>query len=401
MVSVQDRIRRLLAERGVARAHSWLDAQDAHTVALQRAIVAIPAPTFGESERARFVEDRMRGIGLVDVRTDAAGNVHGRYGVGDRAGVVVAAHLDTVFPAGTNCAVLTNGDGALTRIAAPGIGDNARGLTAMLRVAEACVACDVRTPSPLTFVATVGEEGEGDLRGARALFDQPGFRPAAFIALDGPGIERVVHRALGGRRLRATFRGPGGHSWAAFGIANAAHAVGLATAAIQELRLPASQRAVASVVRLGGGTALNTIPAAAWLELDLRAESDASLEDVHAAVTQACARAVESVNRRRASGSAPLTLELTPLGQRPSGATDEDHPLVQAALEATHALGFTTQLAAASTDANVAMARGVPAIALGAGGRGGDAHLPTEWYENTDGSAGIVRALLVALAAGE
>jgi acetylornithine deacetylase/succinyl-diaminopimelate desuccinylase-like protein len=268
----------------------------------------------------------------------------------------------------------------------------------MLALAEACVACGVAAPR-LLFTATVGEEGAGDLRGVKALFADPAFRPAAFIALDGPGTARIVHRALGIRRTRVTYRGPGGHSWAAFGVANPAHAVGEAAAAIAQVPVGSEPRAALSVVRLGGGSGLNTIPTEAWLDLDLRSEHAETLVEVAGAVSAACTHALESVNRRRAAGTAPLTLEVTPLGSRPSGATPESHPLVQAALAATRALGSEPRLAAASTDANVPMAHGVPAIALGAGGRGGDAHLLSEWYENVEGPAGIVRALLVVLAA--
>jgi acetylornithine deacetylase/succinyl-diaminopimelate desuccinylase-like protein len=250
----------------------------------------------------------------------------------------------------------------------------------------------------LTFTATVGEEAAGDLRGVKHLFADPAYRPSAFVALDGPGIARIVHRALGIRRTRVTYRGPGGHSWAAFGVANPAHAVGEAVAAIAAVPMGSEPRAALSVVRLGGGSGLNTIPTEAWLDLDLRSEQAGTLAEVADAVSAACTRALESVNRRRSPGTAPLTMEVTPLGSRPSGVTPESHPLVQAALAATRALGAEPQLAAASTDANVAMAHGVPAIALGAGGRGGDAHLLSEWYENTDGPTGVVRALLVVLA---
>jgi tripeptide aminopeptidase len=391
-----ERLDRLMARDDVARARRWIEDHDAPTLALQKTIATIPAPTFAEAQRARFVAERLRAAGVPDVRADAAGNVHGRLGDGRGAGIVIAAHLDTVFAADTD--LTPKGTG--TRVTLPGIGDNARGLAAMLTMAEAFVRCDVALGAPITFVATVAEEGHGDLRGARALFDDPAFRPLAFIALDGPGLARVVHRALGTRRVRATFKGPGGHSWAAFGTANPAHAVGIAAAAVQALELPAEPRAAASVVRLGGGTGLNSIPTEAWLELDMRAEDETVLADVHERMTAAFARAVHDVNRRRTSGTAPLEVEVTLLGSRPSGTTDEHHPLVRAALAATRAVGGHPHLAAASTDANVAISRGVPGIALGAGGAGGDAHKVTEWYENDGGPAGIVRCLLVALAAG-
>ncbi|HAM55738.1 MAG TPA: peptidase M20, partial [Candidatus Rokubacteria bacterium] len=272
------------------------------------------------------------------------------------------------------------------------------GLAASLALADVLPEMSLPAGAAVTFAATVGEEGHGDLRGAKHLFEDPAFRPSAFIALDGAGIERVVHRALGSRRLRARFQGPGGHSWAAFGVPNPAHAVGVATSLINEMPLPAQPRAAVSVVRIGGGNGLNTIPQEAWLELDLRAEAEPAVEQLWGGVTQALGRALDIVTRRRAAGTPPLTLHIEPLGHRPSGATDEKHALVQAALAATRSLGYVPALATASTDANVAIARGVPGIALGAGGRGGDTHLPTEWFENTDGPAGILRALLVVLA---
>lgn len=387
----------LMARPDVARARAALAERDAATLALQRRLAAIPAPTGEESGRAAVVAGEMERLGLAEVRLDRAGNVLGRFGDGAGAGLVVAAHLDTVFAGSVDHTVREAGP----RLVGPGIGDNARGLAAMLVLAG--LLRDLRLPrgAAVTFAATVGEEGHGDLRGAKHLFEDLAFRPRGFVALDGAGIERVVHRALGSRRLRATFRGPGGHSWAAFGVPNPAHAVGVAAAHIAELPLPVQPRTAASVVRIGGGNGLNTIPQKAWLELDLRTEAEPALEQLWGGVTQVLGRALEIINRRRAAGTPPLTLHIEPLGHRPSGATDEKHPLVQAALAATRGLGFTPALAAASTDANVAISRGVPGIALGAGGRGGDTHLPSEWFENADGPAGIVRALLVVLASLE
>lgn len=384
--------------RAVDAAREWLECHDDRTLALQREIAGIPAPTGEEGRRGGYVAERLTEIGLAGVRRDAAGNVLARLGDdGPGAGIVLASHLDTVFPAGTDLTVRENG----ARLVAPGIGDNARGLAALLAIASACRAADVAPARPITFVATVGEEGAGDLKGVKHLFEDPSFKPDAFVALDGAGITRIVHRALGSRRLRAAFRGPGGHSWAAFGVANAAHAAGHAVAAVAEIALPASPRSTASVVRIGGGSALNTIPTEAWLELDLRSEDEPALETLYGQVTQALGRALDLINRRRSAGTAPLTLHIEPLGNRPSGSISERHPLVQAALAATRTVGHAPELAAASTDANVPISRGIPGIALGAGGKGGDAHLETEWYENVAGPAGIFRALLVALAAAE
>jgi acetylornithine deacetylase/succinyl-diaminopimelate desuccinylase-like protein len=394
---VDRRVREIAQRPDVVRAREWLLRHDADVLAWQRTIAEVPAPTGEEGERAALIADRFTGLGLADIRTDAAGNVLARAGRGEGAGVVLAAHLDTVFAAATAHAVTT----VEGRLAGPGITDNARGLAALLAVAAVLRQTALPLARPITFVVTTGEEGAGDLRGAKHLFEDPTFRPDAFVAVDGAGADRVVHRALGSRRLRAVYRGPGGHSWAAFGVANPAHAVGIATAAIAGLPLPTAPRCSASVVRIGGGSGLNTIPQDAWLELDLRSESESALDGMLAAVSQSLGRALEGVNRQRTASTQPLTLELVPLGTRPSGETPAAHPLVRAAVAATRLIGHTPELAAASTDANIAIARGVPGIALGAGGRGGDPHLPTEWYENTGGPEGLFRLLLVTLAMSE
>jgi tripeptide aminopeptidase len=390
-----DREARDLAQRpDVAGAREWLIRHDAEVLAWQRAIAEVPAPTGEEAERGRFIADRFAAIGLTDIRIDAAGSVLARTGSGEGTGLVLAAHLDTVFAATTSHRVREQAG----RLAGPGITDNARGLAAILAVAAALRHAAITLARPITFVATVGEEGAGDLRGAKHLFEDPSFRPDAFVAVDGAGADRVVHRALGSRRLRAVFRGPGGHSWAAFGVANPAHAVGIATAGVTGLTLPTTPRSTASVVRIGGGTGLNTIPMDAWLELDLRSEGESALDAMVAGVSQSLGKALYTVNLQRTASTQPLTLELLPLGTRPSGETPATHPLVRTAVAATRFIGQTPVLAAASTDANVAIARGVPGIALGAGGRGGDPHLPTEWYENTGGPEGLFRLLFVTVA---
>ncbi len=390
-------MKELAARADVAAARDWLARNNADVLAWQREVAAIPAPTGAEARRAAFVAGRFASLGLAGVRTDDAGNVLARFGGGRGAGLVLAAHLDTVFPEETPHAVAAAGG----RLVGPGIADNARGLAALLAVAAALPLAGGALRRPVTFVATTGEEGAGDLKGAKHLFEDPAFAPDGFVAVDGAGSERVVHRALGSRRLRAIFRGPGGHSWAAFGVANPAHALGHAASGIATLPLPGGTRSTASVVRVGGGSGLNTIPQEAWLELDLRSEREEALEALFAGASQALGRALDTVNRQRTAGTRALTLELVPLGTRPSGITEPSAPLVQAAAAATRLLGRTPEFAAASTDANVAIARGVPGIALGAGGRGGDPHLASEWYEDDGGSDGLFRLLLVVLAIGE
>jgi len=393
----------LLAHERIRAARHHVERTDEVTLARQAALSAIPAPTGAEGRRAARVAELFREIGLSDVAVDHAGNVHGWLGRnGERsAPVVLAAHLDTVFGAEVDVAVERRGQ----RLEGPGISDNARGLAALLAVAEAMVAARVPATRPILFAATVGEEGSGDLRGVKHLFngkrETGNGKPVAFIALDGAGLDRVIHRALGSKRYHVTCRGPGGHSWAAFGVANPANAVGRAAALLADLPTQQAPRTTCAVVRLGGGTGLNSIPQEAWLDLDLRSEDPRALAQLDVTVRAALERAADDENRRRTAGSPPLRVEIQLLGDRPSGMTPRAHPLVQAAVAVNRALGRDAELASASTDANVPIALGIPAIALGAGGKAGDAHLATEWYENIEGALGIVRALLVTAAMAE
>ncbi|HXO84286.1 MAG TPA: M20/M25/M40 family metallo-hydrolase [Gemmatimonadales bacterium] len=386
----------------VARTH--IERSDEATLARQASLSAIPAPTGAERARGARVAQMFADAGLEDVAVDEVGNVRGWYGArsGERGAdsVVLAAHLDTVFGPELDVSVSRKGP----RLEGPGIADNARGLAALVMVGESLVRGSVRTKRPVLFAATVGEEGSGDLRGVRHLLGpsgRPPVRPSSFIALDGAGIERIVHRALGARRYHVTFNGPGGHSWAASGVANPAHAVGRAIAMVTAIPTPQAPRTTRSVVTIGGGTSLNCIPQTAWFDVDLRSEDPRALETLDAAVQRVLPQVLAEENRQRIPGSAPLTIDVQRVGDRPSGLTPRTHPLVQAAVAATRAVGHEHQLACASTDANVPISLGVPAVALGAGGRSGDAHLPTEWYENDKGALGIVRALLVTAAMAE
>jgi acetylornithine deacetylase/succinyl-diaminopimelate desuccinylase-like protein len=390
-------IDRLVAHQRVRAARHHVERCDERTLTRQAALSAIPAPTGAEGARGARVRALFGEAGLRDVTVDDVGNVTGWMGTRRDDPVVLSAHLDTVFGEGLDVSVQRSG----ARLEGPGISDNARGLAALVTVAEALVESGVSTVRPVRFTATVGEEGSGDLRGVKHLFANGDSRPHAFIALDGAGLERIVHRALGARRYRVTYRGPGGHSWAAFGVANPANAVGRATALLADLPAQHSPRSTCAVVRLGGGTGLNSIPQEAWLDLDLRSEDPRALAALDDTVQGVLARALAEENGHRTAGTPELHLDLRRVGDRPSGLTPRAHPLVQTAIAATRALGRPHELACASTDANVPIALGVPAIALGAGGHAGDAHLPTEWYENVDGALGVVRALLVTVAMAE
>ena len=382
----------------LAAVRARLAQADERLLRTQIALSEIPSPTGGERARGASVAARFRALGLDDVHTDAVGNVVGaRSGTTSDAPILVCAHLDTVFPEGTAVGVARDG----RQLAGPGIVDNSRGLAAMLALAEAVDGTTLRTRRPIIFAATVGEEGAGDLRGAKHLFSRLGTMPAACIALDGAGDDRIVHRALGARRLRVTFHGVGGHSWAAFGVPNPVHAAGAAAAKLAALPLPRTPRTTLSVCRIGGGISVNSIPEDAWIEIDLRSSSSDVLERTSAEIEVVLRAAVREENVRRAPGTAPLGFAVETIGDRPCGELPKDHPLVRAAAEATRAIGRTPELVTASTDANVPISLGVPAIAIGAGGRGGGVHTPAEWYDNTDGALGVARALTVLVAAAE
>jgi tripeptide aminopeptidase len=382
----------------LAPARARLEQADERVLRTQIALSEIPAPTGDEHARGALVAARFRALGLQHVETDDVGNVTGsRGGATDEAPVLVCAHLDTVFPEGTAVGVARDG----RQLAGPGIVDNSRGLAAMLALAEAVDGTTLRTRRAIIFAATVGEEGAGDLRGAKHLFAHLATKPAACIALDGAGDDRIVHRALGARRFRVTFHGSGGHSWASFGVPNPVHAAGSAAAKLASLSLPRVPRTTLSVCRIGGGISVNAIPEDAWIEVDLRSSCSATLDACAAEIHQAMRAAAREENVRRAPGTSPLSFTLATIGDRPCGELAKEHPLVRAAAAATYAIGRTPELVTASTDANVPISMGVPAIAIGAGGRGGGVHTPGEWYDNTDGSLGVARALTVLVAAAE
>jgi acetylornithine deacetylase/succinyl-diaminopimelate desuccinylase-like protein len=395
MTDPAGRVRELAARWGAAT--SRLQAADEALLDTQVAIAGIPAPTGREERRAGFVARRLRDGGLDDVRIDDAGNAIGWCrGTTDDAPIAVLAHLDTVFEEPTPIVVRRHG----ARLAAPGIGDNARGLAVMLAIAAELRSAARRLRHPVLFAATTGEEGAGDLRGARHLFDTIARGARAAVAIDGAGDERVVTCALGCRRYRVEVRGPGGHSWAAFGAPNAIHAAGALVSRLRAVPLAGATRATVTVARIGGGSAINAIPADAWLEIDVRATAAAELERLDRAVRAAARDAIDDENARRRSGTPPLALAVLPLSDRPAGDVPVRDDLVQSALEATRCVGRVPELAVASTDANVPIGLGIPAIAMGGGGRGGETHTPHEWFENHEGSRGVVRALLVVASVG-
>lgn len=380
--------------RSLTPAHARLAARDDAIIRTQITVAQIAAPTGEEQERGGWVARRFRDCGLADIHTDDAGNVIGRrQGSDELPPVVICAHLDTVFPRETDLSIRRDGD----RLVGPGINDNGRGLAVMLALASEIDGMRLRPRHPIEFVATTGEEGLGDLRGAKHYFTNRGRDAHAMVALDGAGDERIIHRALGSRRFRISYSGPGGHSWAAFGVANAVHAAAGAAARLAALPLPSSPRTTLSVGRIGGGLSVNSIPDRAWLEIDLRSTSAAQLDGLERSIRHIAQVAADEENAKRAIGTRQLSVSVESIGCRPCGETPADHSLVQAALEATRLVGRQPDLALASTDANVAISHGIPAIAIGAGGRGGDAHTRGEWFDNLHGTLGVARALTIVM----
>ena len=381
--------------RSLATARARLAAHDDAILRAQIAIAQIAAPTGEEHERASWVARRFRDSGLNEIHTDQAGNVIGRrLGAADIPPVVICAHLDTVFPRDTDLSVRRDGE----RLVGPGINDNGRGLAVMLALAAEIDGVRLRAKHPIEFVATTGEEGLGDLRGAKYYFTHRGRDARAVIALDGAGDERIIHRALGSRRFRVSYSGPGGHSWAAFGVPNAVHAAAAAAARLAGIALPSTPRTTLSVGRIGGGLSVNSIPDSAWLEIDLRSTSTEQLDKLETAIRWIGHAAAEDENAKRVNGTRPLKVTIESIGARPCGETPVEHELVQAAVHATELAGRQPDLALASTDANVPISRGIPAIAIGAGGRGGDAHTHGEWFDNLHGTVGVARALTIVMA---
>ena len=392
MVTATDQVHAVY--RGTASLRNAIRARDALTLRDQVAITHIAAPTGEEDDRAQLIKSRFKLAGLRDVRTDIAGNVSGRrLGTRDLPPLVVCAHMDTVFTRQTELRVIAR-DG---RLYAPGIGDNARGLAAMLSLADSFAAERVTSEGPIDFLASTGEEGAGDLRGTKYFFSEHSDA-VAMIALDGPGDTRVVNTALGCARFRIVFSGPGGHSWASHGAPNAAHAVGIATAALAKMPVPTSPRSTLSVTRIGGGVSVNSIPEQAWMEVDIRSVSERYLYMLADAVTRAAQSALEQINSQRMPATDGLRLDIESIGRRPCGHLENDHPLTQAAMRATEMVGREPELSVASTDANVPLGLGIPAIAIGGGGNGGDAHTTSEWYDNQGGALGIIRAATIILA---
>jgi tripeptide aminopeptidase len=385
---------RLMTEGSVKAAVDAIRRTEPQLLDEQVRLCEIPAPPFKEEKRAAAFKAAFEALGLQNVRIDGVGNVLGeRPGLAARPHVVFSAHLDTVFPDGTD--VRTSRTGSI--IKGPGIGDDCRGLAVLLGVARAMNDARLQTPGSITFVGTVGEEGLGDLRGVKHLFDRElKDRVDRFVSIDGAGTG-ITHIAVGSRRYRVAFTGPGGHSYGAFGIANPVHALGRAIAKIGELRVPREPKTTFNVGRVGGGTSVNSIAFNAWMEVDLRSADRAALTALDAGFLKAVDQALAEENERWGNRGR-LQVERTLVGDRPGGQVARTSPIVEAAVSVSRALGIAARLDEGSTDANIAISLGIPAVTIDGGGRGEGSHTPDESFDATDSWLGTARALLLALA---
>src|SRR5262245_16587419 len=375
------RVRAILDDETFKRAAAFIAGDHERFVGELIALTEIPAPPFKEQARAKAYLDLLRRSGLRDLEMDPEGNVMGvRRGSGGEPGMVlVNAHLDTVFPEGTDVKVRRDG----TRLLAPGVGDDTRGLAVILAIVRAMEAAKIATRRDILFVGNVGEEGEGDLRGIKYLLRQGKYkdRVTQVVAIDGTETTDIVRGGVGSRRYRVTFGGPGGHSYSAFGLVNPAFAMGGAIARFSKLQVPASPKTTYSVGVVSGGTSINAIPTDVRMDVDLRSESCAELQKIDAAFLRILREAAEEENAARSTKEGSISVDPKLIGERPCGATALDDPIVQAAAAAVRAFDGTPAFTFSSTDANIPMSLGIPAITIGRGGPGGRQHSPDEWTD--------------------
>jgi tripeptide aminopeptidase len=373
-------ISHIMQDERFRRAVATLEAEHDRTVADIIALTEIEAPSFQEAKRGAAWQRMAASHGLAELETDAEGNVMGvRRGDGGGRLVCIAAHLDTVFPPGTDVRVRREG----TKLFAPGVGDDTRSLAVLLAWLRALDAAGIRTRDDLLVVADVGEEGPGDLRGMRHLFQHGRYkdRIAAFITVDSPDMAHIAIGGVGSKRYRASFTGPGGHSYGAFGLVNPMFAMADAIARLGRIAVPASPKTTYSASVTGGGTSINSIPNRVWTEFDLRSEAPDELDRLERQFLELVDAAVAAENAARATRAGRIAVTLEKIGDRPAGRTAETEPLVQYARAAITAHGFSPSFEFSSTDANIPMHLGIPAIKIGSGGSGGRAHSPQEWID--------------------
>jgi len=385
-----------MATPHVARALRFFENKADAITEEQIRICSIPASPFGEQERAEYLSRKFSELGLTEVEIDEEGNCLGLLRGSSRSRLmVVSAHLDTVFSADTDFNVVRR-DG---RLYAPGIADDGCGLAALIALVQAIQSERIPTEGSILFVGTVGEEGEGNLRGVRHLFTKGRWAKHidSFLSFDGPGLDRITNRALGSHRYRVEVAGPGGHSWGDFGLPNPVHAIGRAISRLASYPAPREPRTTFNVGRIEGGRSVNSIPSEASMEVDLRSAAEAELQRLDAFFRRAVRDAVDEENATRRAGDSLLKLKVDLIGERPTGETPADSPLVELAIEATKLIGVDPRLDQSSTDSNLPISLGIPAITLGAGGSSAFSHSLDEWYDPRGRDLGLKRGLLVIL----
>lgn len=399
--SAYGQVAKIAADRRVHKAFQWLHLHERQVMRWQTELVTVAAPPFGEGPRAEWLCARFRELGLADVRLDEIGNALGiRRGTREATPrVLVSAHIDTVFPAGTVIKPVVKG----TRIEAPGACDNGAGVVCLLALAAAMQHAEIDPSCDVVFAGNVGEEGEGNLRGVRFLYEQPGFSEsiAAHLVIDGAGHELVVTEALGSRRYLVTVRGPGGHSWADADRPNPIVALSRAIARLSEVELSESPRTTMNVGTIEGGTGTNVVPSEVSARFDFRSTSREQLVRLQAELHRAVEDAVIAANAAKPGKKhgSRLEFEVQQIGLRPAGTLARDTALHQQLRAVDRHLNIRTMSRIASTDANIPLSLGVPALSIGAGGTGGGVHTPQEWYDAKDREVGLRRALLLMLAA--
>ena len=385
-----------MAAPHVARALRFFESKAEAITEEQIRICSIPASPFGEQERAEYLSRKFSELGLTEVEIDEEGNCLGLLQGSSRSPLmVVSAHLDTVFSADTNFEVVRRNG----KLYAPGIADDGCGLAALIAIAQAIQSERIPIEGSILFVGTVGEEGEGNLRGVRHLFTKGRWAKDvnSFLSFDGPGLDRITNRALGSRRYRVEVTGPGGHSWGDFGLPNPVHAIGRAISRLAGYPAPKEPRTTFNVGRVEGGRSVNSIPSEASMEVDLRSAAEAELQRLDAFFRRAMKEAVDEENATRRAGDPLLKLKVDLIGERPTGETPVGSPLVELAMEATKLLGVGPRLDQSSTDSNLPISLGIPAITLGAGGSSAFSHSLDEWYDPRGRDLGLKRGLLVIL----
>jgi acetylornithine deacetylase/succinyl-diaminopimelate desuccinylase-like protein len=380
--------RKVLASASYRAAVAQLDREHDRIVEDIVRLTEIPAPPFKEAKRAAAYREMLTQAGLSDVEIDGEGNAMGLYrGTGPAGGplIVLAAHLDTVFPEETEVKVRREGD----RLYAPGIGDDTRSLAVILAYARVMRANAIKTGSDILFVGNVGEEGPGDLRGVRYLFTRGKYkdRIRAFVSMDGTDARRIVTGGVGSKRYRVTYKGPGGHSYGAFGLVNPMVAMSRTVVDLYQLTVPKSPKTTYAASVTGGGTSVNSIPDSVFMEFDMRSENPAELAKVETRFKEIVAASIGAENRARDIREGKVSADLKLIGDRPAGSTPAAADIVRIATSVIKANGMTPAASHSSTDSNLPMSMGIPAITIGSGGKGGRAHSLDEWIDVEKGAS--------------